>query len=125
VTGAVSGNGQVMLACQEGGYMHVSTDSGLTWTPQTSLGTHNWTMSRLSNGGSLMMACGDDKIYISYNTGQSWSLTYNPPTNIYAGIIAGDGSLLVASSNTTAVRVTTPYDLRTPYLASEMYIAIL
>jgi len=53
---ALSQNGLQLLAAYDNGYLHTSSDSGLTWTERTSSGQRNWKSVALSSDGTKAIA---------------------------------------------------------------------
>jgi len=66
---SASYDGTKMAAVVDGGYIYLSTDSGVTWIQQTSAGIHSWDTVAVSGDGS-MAVIGD---YANYNGGYIWT----------------------------------------------------
>lgn len=100
---ATSADGSVLLAGTFGGMAYVSTDSGMTWTPQTNLPAGRWTFAAETPDGNTLIAAayqigsGFGRVYISTNRGNVWTPT-SQPTNLYVAAFcaSADGSKLTA-----------------------------
>lgn len=69
----VSNNGQKMIACAQanqvgGDYVYISTDYGITWAQNNSLGSGSWTAAKISGDGSLYVACAGLSVRTSSDT---------------------------------------------------------
>jgi hypothetical protein len=90
-----SSNGTLIIACVLNEYVYISTDSGTTWTQQTSLGIKNWKSVACSSSGTKMAACADnDKVYIYTNS------TWTPVSSVKNWISV---SISTTSDRVTAV----------------------
>jgi photosystem II stability/assembly factor-like uncharacterized protein len=81
-----------LAAVVANGYIYTSTDSGVTWTEQTSAGSKNWkSIASSADGTRLVATAEDDFIYRSLNTGVTWVKAAGIPQAIWS---------IVTSSNT-------------------------
>lgn len=98
---ASSADGSVLVAGASGGLLYTSTDSGGSWMPNTvSLA---WAGVACSADGQRMIATGTGAsggVYISQDSGLTWLLRGNLPTNpSYTGAASSsDGSTLAATA---------------------------
>jgi photosystem II stability/assembly factor-like uncharacterized protein len=99
-----SSDGTILMAANDDGwwssYIYTSLDSGATWTQQTGTGAnHFWRATAISADGTKMAAAANnDSIYISNNTGATW--TRNDPNYIsWTSItMSSDGTKLAAAA---------------------------
>lgn len=62
------------------GYIYTSTDGGTTWTPRMSSGSRQWTgLASSADGTKLIAVGGGNAVYISNDSGVTWSL-HSPVT---------------------------------------------
>lgn len=118
----MSGDGSVMAAITNGGYVYVSNDAGQDWSPIISLGMRAWSSVAISDNGSVMAVSasspgGDGRyVYTSTDSGATWMPEDGAPA---ATLIQGVGldnngvRLFVASSNSYLYTGT---DVRNPRL---------
>lgn len=73
---SASDDGMVLAAIRSGGYVYVSTNAGLTWTPMTAIGTPWWTgVSVSDDGNEIVVTEYGDPISISRDRGATWTTT--------------------------------------------------
>jgi len=77
---ASSSNGSILVATSLSGYIYVSRDSGVTWTPQEDSGIGQWLSSGISPDGSTFMV-GESNGTVDTN-GTNWPFI----TNIVGGV---------------------------------------
>ena len=95
----------VVLAVGGGGYISVSTNSGITWTSGTGLpGTGTWVGLKCSSDGSTMIAAIENGyVYTSTDTGATWAANVSPgldgsPNSTWAGVaISASGTTMFVS----------------------------
>ena len=81
ITNQIYNNGYYnrIFACDDGGYIYVSQDSGSTWTEITSISVRNWTSIASSYDGTTLVACAayvssyEGGVFVSYNYGYNWT----------------------------------------------------
>jgi photosystem II stability/assembly factor-like uncharacterized protein len=61
---ASSSDGSKLAALVNNGYIYISTNSGFTWTQQTSAGARNWYSIASSNDGNKLAAVVNNGGYI-------------------------------------------------------------
>lgn len=106
---ACSADGRTVVAAADPGPIYTSTDAGLTWqasvTSNLVIGETNWVSTNNSwiavassaDGSLLAAAAVLDGIYVSTDSGASWSRT-SAPTNAWSGLAcSSDGTKLVAT----------------------------
>lgn len=83
------------------GYIYTSTDSGVTWTEQTSDGIRNRRSVAISADGSKMFAAvANGLIYVSNDAGVTWTEQTDPGSNNWYSIASSaDGNKLAAAAN--------------------------
>lgn len=98
-----SADAGVLVAGASGGLLYTSTDFGASWMPNTV--TMNWAGLACSADGQRIIATGTSSgtgggVYISQDTGLTWQLRGNLPTNpSYTGAASSsDGSTLAATA---------------------------
>ncbi len=71
---ARSADGSKVIASADIGDVHTSTDGGVSWNDQTSLGNHQWNSVAMSATGQFMLASiyGGDT-YLSSDSGSNWT----------------------------------------------------
>ena len=70
---ASSDDASKLVAVVNGGYIHTSSDSGLTWASHGDAGKRNWlSVASSSDGMRLMAVSGYGDVYISVDSGASW-----------------------------------------------------
>lgn len=93
LTGSCCSNvsGTVQAACFYGGYVFVSTNSGVTWT-QTSAPLANWRGICANADGTILYACAfNGSVWKSTNTGSTWTELTSLGTRKWYGICCDDG----------------------------------
>ena len=102
----IAGQGGAVGLGYAGGYVYISTDSGVSWTP-TGLGFDWWQSIATSSDGSQLIAKGGS-IYRSTNFGVSWTQQSTwPGANMVA--CSSDGSHLILVQNGGPVFTSTNY----------------
>ena len=92
-----------------GGYIYTSSDSGVTWTQTTAPLQPWWSVASSSDGTKLVAAADDGDcescsgiggyIYMSADSGATWTQTTAPPQYWWSVASSSDGTKLVAVSN--------------------------
>jgi photosystem II stability/assembly factor-like uncharacterized protein len=80
----------------ESGQIHTSTDSGVTWTPQASIGKC-YSVASSADGTKLVAGVNGGQIYLSNDSGITWA----PRGSVlpwYAVASSADGTKLVAGA---------------------------
>lgn len=81
------------------GGIFTSTNSGQTWIQVTSVPNHDWdSVASSADGTKLVAAPQYDSIYISTNSGTSWSATLTPSEVWVSVASSADGTKLIAGS---------------------------
>ena len=79
------------------GFVVLSTDSGVNWSSQTSLGSNVWMGVALNSSGNIIAAV-SNFIYVTTNTGSSWTSRYI--TASWTGISINSDGTRMAAANT-------------------------
>jgi photosystem II stability/assembly factor-like uncharacterized protein len=108
---ACNSSGAVMVACVQGGSVYISKNSGDVWSQMTNgiPVAKNWECVTCSRDGSIIVAVGDEDIYLSKNMGASWQLKgpADPKTSFYNVGSSADGKKHIALCyNETSADVT-------------------
>ncbi len=130
---AFSGDGTRLVACERGGLLYTSSDSGATWIPRES--RRNWVWVATSADGTKLVAAdmgtwvrsGSDgtgeyggydegQIYISKDSGATWSPCATR-ANWSSVASSGDGNRLLAGTYDGRVYTSAPSLVGTPPLA--------
>jgi photosystem II stability/assembly factor-like uncharacterized protein len=108
---SMSADGKKMIATDYGlalspitgaatvGRVLTSVDSGVTWAPETELGTGKWRSAAISADGSTMVAGGRDGLGINVSTdgGVTWNKTLPSTTESFSGVdVSSDGQKIIA-----------------------------
>lgn len=59
-----SADGNTLAVADYGGYVYISTDDGVNWIQQTSIGVRNWRSVAVSNEGEVVAVADSGSIYI-------------------------------------------------------------
>ena len=96
---ASSADGTKLLAAENPGLLHTSTDSGNTWTSRGT--SRSWTaLASSADGNKLIAATFNDQIYTSTDSGVSW--TPRETNREWKGVASSaDGVKLVAAAKNT------------------------
>ena len=75
----MSSNGAYQTATVNGGSIYTSSDSGVTWTANTSAHSTTWSLVSVSSSGMYQIASNSSSTFISLNYGVTWtsSLQYS------------------------------------------------
>ncbi|GAA4034912.1 hypothetical protein GCM10023063_18960 [Arthrobacter methylotrophus] len=95
---ASSADGTKLIAADfSNGNIYLSTDSGVTWTPQSALGTGSWDMVTSSaDGTKLAVAKQNGLVYVSKDAGATWVSQDSLGTGDWQGLASSaDGSKLI------------------------------
>ena len=98
---AMSGNGRVIYAINQGGSIWKSVDTGTSWGV-TSAGTYEWSALATSQDGSVVAAGTTDTkaIYVSHDGGSSWTRNDIAGSHNWRSIVmSSDGSKIRAIDN--------------------------
>jgi prepilin-type N-terminal cleavage/methylation domain-containing protein len=83
------------------GGIYTSTDSGATWTTQTSLGDQYWTGVAISADGTKIAVAGNS-LYVSSDSGATWTnRSPNAAGGWYRVVSSLNGTILAAKQNNT------------------------
>ena len=96
-----SGDGNKMLAADDNGLLYVSTDQGLSWTPQSPTpGTGAWSSVSVSGDGSTMVAA-DASGTLWTNSNGTWvAQTYLGSSQPFsATAVSADGQVIVVGTS--------------------------
>jgi hypothetical protein len=95
---ASSSNGTKLVACQYGGYIYTSADSGTNWTLRSGAGGGPWYgVASSSDGTKLVAGQYGGYIYTSADSGASWTLRSGAGVGAWYGVASSsDGTKLVA-----------------------------
>lgn len=109
---ALSDDGKVIYAAAASQYIHVSTDTGISWTAATSAGKLAWyDLKTTSNGKKAIASVNGGNLYLSNDTGKTWNPITSAGTNPWAGVtISDDGQTLTAAVNTANGTVWNSFD---------------
>ena len=70
--GFIIPDGSRVAAAYTGGYIYLSTDSGVTWTRREN--ARNWTSVASSSDGTVLVGVVDNgQIYVSTDSGANWT----------------------------------------------------
>jgi hypothetical protein len=156
----ISSSGSVIVAAQscpscwdnpEPGYAYVSTDGGANYVAKTDLGKQAWRGAEVSRDGTTIALISNLNLYISTNSGSTFSIVYYSPSDrvrtgktFVSSALSGDGKMIFITTsddqvfrifNNTSTRRwervsawTIPLDLdsyaiTTNYSGSKTYIA--
>jgi hypothetical protein len=91
-------DGTKLAAVVWGGYIYTSTDSGVTWTEDTSSGYQNWnSITSSADGTKLAAVAYNGYIYTSTDSGVTWTeYTSSDYRNWYSITSSADGTKLAA-----------------------------
>ena len=98
-----------------GGDIYTSTDSGVTWTAQTSGGSRLWyAVASSSDGTRLMAAVRGGDIYTSTDSGVTWTAQTSAGSQSWSAVASSsDGNMLVATVSNGNIYISTdsaPYN---------------
>jgi hypothetical protein len=99
---ATSADGSEVFAVASGKPIQVSSNGGLSWSQDASIGSQNWLAIACSSDGTKGIASiKGGAVYISGNSGGSWAITSsgNGSGNWVAVAYSGDGSHYAAVNN--------------------------
>jgi hypothetical protein len=89
-----------IVAVVENGYIYISADSGSSWAPQTSPGSHSWYGVATSLDGSKIAAIANgDYIHTSADGGSTWSTRTGPGSNNWLSIASSSDGVKLAAVN--------------------------
>jgi hypothetical protein len=99
---AASADGTKVVAAPYGGNIYTSTDSGVTWVPQTNSPNLLWWSVASSADGTKLAAVsgragGPGRIYTSADSGASWTSNNAPDLAWTSVASSADGNMLVAA----------------------------
>jgi hypothetical protein len=97
---AISANGQVIIAGGNGTRIHKSVDGGVTWTEHGPTG--GWQSMRMSRDTTRMVASGSMGVYVSTDSGDTWTKSAAFSTGSYVGM-SDDGMTLVHAGNSASI----------------------
>lgn len=113
-----------MVACATNNFLYISTDSGNTWTANTTIAggtTQNWITTKISGDGSMIVACISLTVYRSTDNGVSWSTSTIPFSGIITNIaLSNNGEYQLCSMVSSA----TPYVYRWNNASSTWSLAV-
>ncbi len=91
------------------GYIHTSTDSGVTWIPRIGAGSHNWSSITSSSDGSKLAAVAyGGSIYTSTDSGATWTEQTSAGSRDWRTITSSsDGSKLSAVASNSSIYTST------------------
>ena len=100
---ATSADGTKLVAGVFGGGVYVSADSGASWS-LTNLPIGSWYSSASSTNGSTLVVGAFSSIYVSTNSGSTWTSTAPNLSSVNCVSVAssGDGTKLLALPQTTS-----------------------
>lgn len=98
---ASSSDGTILATVESGmtkGSIYTSTDSGTTWTQQTSAGSRSWrSITSSSDGTKLAAVTYNDSIYTSTDSGATWTERTSAGSRYWSSITSSsDGTKLAA-----------------------------
>gem|GEM_PF-1029305 len=96
-----SADGVKMAAVTNNGFLHTSTDSGLTWTALTALGQKSWyDVASSANGTKLVAVADGARIFTSIDFGTNWTEQFGSNSNVQWRTVASsaDGTKLIAAA---------------------------
>ncbi|MBP7804771.1 MAG: peptidoglycan-binding protein [Candidatus Pacebacteria bacterium] len=101
---ATSSDRTKIVAGENGGYLHTSTDSGVTWVQRTAPGFGHWTAVTSSSDGMKLAAVNlfSSSIYTSTDGGVTWVPHALPVSGWGAIASSSDGMKLAASAGSTS-----------------------
>jgi hypothetical protein len=77
---AVNSTGTLAAACVAGGQIYISTDIGSNWVLSPTSPIQNWTAISVGGGKIIATASPSTDIYVSSDSGTSWSFQYSGAT---------------------------------------------
>ncbi|MFA6094871.1 MAG: peptidoglycan-binding protein [Candidatus Paceibacterota bacterium] len=95
---AMSDDGQKIIVGAEEGYLYVSTNGGTTWNNKTDDVNGAWFGVAVSGDG-IKMAVIADNIYVSSDSGNTWSKRTGINGNFTSIKLSSDGSKLIVADN--------------------------
>lgn len=131
---ASSGDGSKLIATASGGYLYTSTDSGATWQEHTDLGMKSWRSVATSNDGITIIALSYNGVYVSHDSGDTWTAPYAFPglgyLQVASATISADGTKIALAYNNDSIAFSTDsgitwsqHDLRTVSIYSVNTVA--
>ena len=95
---ASSGDASRLIAAVSGGYIHTSSDSGLTWVARQGAGKRNWQSVASSSDGTRLMAVSySGDVYLSGDFGSTWQAQAVPGANkLFSISTSSDGNIILA-----------------------------
>ena len=93
----ISSDGTKMFASNGTGYIYISTDTGVTWTPRFQNNANN--NIRTSSDGTKLLACvTNGYLYTSTDSGLTWTTRMSDATRVWRFLdSSSDGTKLVAT----------------------------
>lgn len=110
---ASSADGTKVLAAVSGGLLYTSTDSGMSWTPQTNgianAGVQNWSsVASSADGTKLVAVVYGGQVYTSGDSGATWMPQANAGTrNWYAVASSADATKIAVVVSSGQIFVST------------------
>ena len=100
---ACSYDGEVLGFASINGFVATSTDSGNSWSVQTTIGYKEWRSIDISDdGNTIIVVAKDDYMYISNNRGLSWVVSENIGQRSWTDVaLSVDSQTIYAVSNIT------------------------
>lgn len=96
---AMSADGMKIAAAPDGGYVQTSSDGGQTWQERTGSGSRAWRKIVSSDSGNKLAAMTNGSIYVSTDSGATWT-TNSPVRSVWSSLdISGDGSNILAGDS--------------------------
>jgi photosystem II stability/assembly factor-like uncharacterized protein len=101
---ACSYDGEVLGFASTNGFVAISTNSGNSWSVQTTIGYKKWRSIDISDdGNTIIVVAKDDYMYISNNRGLSWVVSENIGQRSWTDVaLSVDSQTIYAVSNITA-----------------------
>jgi hypothetical protein len=106
-----TGSNDILAVAGSPGYVHISQDSGATWSARESLDKRDWRGLAMDDDGLVLYACADkEHCWKSLNGGVAWSKLESLGSGDWSDVACGpDGSCLMLGENAGALRVSYDY----------------
>jgi len=124
-----SSSGQYVSAVNSDGQIYTSSDYGTSWTSATLVDTDSFISAAISNDGSTVLVGGNNGLYLSSNTGNSFArvdtdgFISSNSTYGFSVVMSDNGKHLFAASGFGGMIVSSDYGASWDYYASDRVFA--